>query len=143
MNDKLKDCKAEIWRRFEDYPCVFLATQESNQPRIRPVTLVNFNQRFWILTGTRSAKVKQIRENPKVEFCLLLNEGKHHGYVRAAGFAETINDRETKVKVAASCDFFSRHWKNFDDPNYTLLELTLNEIEYLRPKENSVRKLKL
>jgi general stress protein 26 len=143
MSDEFKDFKAEIWRRFKDYPHIFLATQENDQPRVRLVTLVNFDQRFWILTGTRSAKVKQIRENPKIEFCLLFEEGEHHGYIRTAGFAKIISDRETKVKVAKHCDFFSEHWESLDDPNYTLLELKLNEIEYLRPKESTVRKFKL
>lgn len=143
MSDKLKDFRAEIWKRFKDYPHVFLATQEDDQPRIRPLTLVNFDQRLWILTGTRSAKVRQLRENPKIEFCLLFKEGEHHGYIRAAGSAEITSDRETKVKVAKHCDFFDEHWESLDDPNYTLLELKLEEIEYLRPKESAVRKFKL
>jgi general stress protein 26 len=143
VGDELKDFKAEIWRHFEDHSHIFLATQENDQPRIRPVTLVNFDQRSWILTGTRSAKVRQIRENPKIEFCLIFEEGEHQGYIRAAGFAEIINDRETKVKVAKHCDFFSEHWVSPDDPNYTLLELKLKEIEYLRPNEDMVRKFKL
>jgi len=143
MSGKFKDFKAEIWKRFKGYPHIFLATQENDQPRIRPVTIVDFDQRFWILTGTRSAKVRQIRENPKIEFCMLFEEGEYHGYIRAAGFAKIVSDRETKVDVAKHCDFFSKHWESPDDPNYTLLELKPNEIEYLRPKENAVRKFKL
>jgi len=142
MSD-IKDFKAEIWRRFKDYPHIFLATQENGQPRIRPVTLVNFDQRLWILTGTRSAKVRQIRENPKIEFCMLFEEREHHGYIRAAASAKIISDKEIKAKVAEHCDFFSNHWESPEDPNYTLLELKLNEIEYLRPKESTVRKFKL
>ena len=143
MNDKLKDFKAEIWKHFKDYSHIFLASQENNQPRVRPVTLVNFDQRFWVLTETRSAKVKQIRENSKIEFCLLFEEGGHNGYIRAAGIAKIIEDKETKDKVAGHCDFFGEHWKSRDDPNYTLLELKLEEIEYLRPKERIVRKFTL
>jgi len=143
MNDKLKDFKTEIWRHFKDYQHVFLASQENNQPRVRPVTLVNFDQRFWVLTETRSAKVKQIRENPKIEFCLLFEEGVHHGYIRAAGFAKIVEDKETKDKVARHCDFFTEHWESFDDSNYTLLELKLEGIEYLRSKERMVRKFVL
>jgi general stress protein 26 len=143
MSDKLKDFKAEIWKRFKDYPHIFLASQENNQPRVRPVTLVNFDERLWVLTGTCDAKVKQIRENPMIEFCLSFEEGEYHGYIRAAGFAKIISDREIKVKVAKHCDFFSEHWESFDDPNYTLLKLKLEEIEYLRPNENTVRKFKL
>ena len=143
MSHEFKDFKAEIWRRFKDYPSIFLATQENDQPRIRPVTLVNFDQRFWILTGTRSAKVRQIRDNPKIEFCLLFEEVGHHGYIRATGIAKMVKDRETKVKIARHCDFFCEHWGSPDDPNYTLIELRLNEIEYLRPNEAVARKFKL
>jgi general stress protein 26 len=143
MSEKLKDFKAEIWKRFKDYSHVFLASQENHQPRVRPVTLVNFDQRVWVLTDTRSAKVKQIRENPKIEFCLFFEEGEHHGYIRAAGLAKIIEDKETKDEVARHCDFFTEHWESLDDPNYTLLELELEEIEYLRSKERIVRKFML
>jgi len=143
MNDKFKDFKAEIWKRFKDYPHIFLASQENNQPRVRPVTLVNFDERLWILTGTHDAKVKQIRKSPKIEFCLLFEEEGYHGYIRAVGSAKIVSDRETKVKVAKHCDFFGKHWVSLDDPNYTLLELKLVEIEYLGPNENMIRKFKL
>ncbi len=143
MSEKLKDFKVEIWRHFKDQQHISLATEENDQPRVRPVTLVNFDQRFWVLTGTNNAKIRQIRENPKIEFCLLLEEGGHQGYIRAAGFAKIIKDEETKVKVADHCDFFCEHWKSPEDPNYTLLELKLNEIEYLRPNEDMARKFKL
>ena len=139
----LKDIKAEIWTHFKVSPHIFLATEENDQPRVRPVTLVNFNQRFWVLTGTSNAKVKQIRKNPKIEFCLLLEKGGHRGYLRAAGFAEIVKDRETRVKIAKQCDFFDEHWKSPDDQNYTLLELKLDEIEYLRPNEVIAKKFKL
>lgn len=143
MSPEFKDFKAEIWRHFKDYQHVFLGTAENDQPRVRPVTLVNFDGRFYFLTGTDSAKVRQIRENPKIEFCLLFEEGGHHGYIRATGYAETIRDRETRVKVAKHCDFFCEHWKSPDDLDYTLLELKLDEVEYLRPSESIARKFKL
>jgi len=143
MAEGFKDFKSEIWRHFEDYQHVFLATEENGQPKVRPVTLVNFDQRFWVLTGTNNAKVRQIQKNPKVEFCLLLEEGGHRGYIRAAGFAKIIGNRKTKVKIAKHCEFFSEHWKSPDDPDYTLLELKLNEIEYMRPNEVTARRFKI
>ena len=143
MSEKFNEFKAEIWRRFKDYQHIFLATEENSQPRVRPVTLVNFDQKFWILTETDSAKVRQIRENPKLEFCLLFEEGGHQGYIRASGLAKITEDKKARVKLANHCDFFNEHWKSCDDPNYTLLELKLNEIEYLGPNENNAKKFKL
>jgi general stress protein 26 len=142
MSEEFKNFKAEIWRHLGDQ-YVFLATGERDQPRVRPVTLVNFDQKLWVLTETDSAKVRQIRESPKIEFCLLFEEGGHHGYLRGAGFAKIIEDGETKTRLARHCDFFREHWESPDDPNYTLLELQLREVEYLRSDESRARKCKL
>lgn len=135
MNEKLNNLKEEVWGHFKDYQFILLATSEEDQPRVRPVTLVCLDEKFWILTGTNNAKTKQILKNPKIEFCLLFQKGENFGYVRAAGLAKIIQDRKTKIKIAEQCNFFSEYWKGLDDPNYTLIELHLTEIEYLRPKE--------
>lgn len=142
MSKEFKDFKAEIWKRLKDYQHVFFATEENGQPRVRPVTLVNF-EKLYVLTGTDSEKVKQIRGNPKMEFCLPFEEQGHHGYIRASGLAKIVKDKETKVKIANHCDFFCEHWESPDDPNYTLIELKLHETEYLRPNETIARKFKL
>lgn len=143
MDEKIKDLRAEVGRRFEGEQHIFLATDEKGQPRVRPVTLVNYDKKFWILTGANDAKVKQIRENPKMEFCLLFKEGEHSGYIRAIGLAKIISDRDAKAKVAKNCSFFSEHWKSPDDPKYALLELKLDEVEYIRPNEVTTRKFRL
>ena len=135
MNEKLDNLKEEIWEHFKDYHFILLATSEGDQPRVRPVTLVCLDEKFWILTGTKSEKTKQIQKNPKIEFCLLYQKGENFGYVRAAGLAKIIQDRKTRVTIAEQTDFFSEYWKDSDDPNYTLIELDPTEIEYLRPKE--------
>jgi len=143
MSKKLSDIKKEVWEHFKDQQHIFLATSERDQPRVRPVTLVCLDKRFWILTGTNNAKTKQILKNPKMEFCLLFEKEGHDGYVRASGLAKIIRDKETKVKLAEHCDFFSEHWKGSDDPNYTLIELHLTEIEYLRPNEEVAKRFTL
>jgi len=42
----------EVWSQFEDFQHVFLATMEGDQPRVRPVTLINFDGKFWVTTDT-------------------------------------------------------------------------------------------
>jgi len=135
MADMTNGIKEEVWKRFAKSQVVFLGTAEGEQPRVRPVTLTNFDQKFWIATGTRSAKARQIRRNPNVEFCFPLQEGEKNGYIRVAGIAETINDRDTKAKLADQMDFFSAYWKGVDDPDYTLLRITRVEVEYMCPGE--------
>jgi len=135
MTDIAGGVRQEVWERFAESQVAFLGTAEGEQPRVRPVTLINFDQKFWIATGTRSAKVRQIRRNPNVEFCLQLLEGDNTGYVRVAGVAQAVGDRETKEKLAEQMDFFAAHWKGVDDPDYTLLRITRVEVEYMSPGE--------
>jgi len=128
----------EVWKRFAKTQVVFLGTAEGEQPRVRPVTLINFDQKFWIATGTRSAKARQIRRNPNVEVCLELREGESTGYVRVAGVAQAVHDPETKEKLAEQMDFFAAHWEGVDDPDYTLFRITRVEVEYMPPGETEV-----
>ncbi len=143
MNDKMSKVKDEVWNYFKDSQSIFLATSEENQPRVRPVTLIYFDKKFWITTGTNDNKVVQIQKNPKVEFCLTVKKEDRQGYVRGAGLAKIVIDKEQKEKIAEHCDFFSDFWENPDDPEYTLIELSINEIEYLKPDEINVSKFKI
>ena len=56
---KDKDLKFEVWAHFKDSQHVFIATEQNGQPRVRPVTLVFSDQRFWVLTGTNNAKIQR------------------------------------------------------------------------------------
>ncbi len=132
MSDELKK---EVFERFDGFPVVDLATADEGQPRVRPVTLLYLDGRFYVATGTGSNKVKQIQRNPRVEFCLRVSEGENIGYVRAAGAAQVVVDTDTYRSVAERCTFFKEYWKGPDDPTYTLIELKVEEIEYLRPGE--------
>lgn len=125
--------KQEVWERFSKLQYVYLATAEGDQPRVRPVTLVNIEHRFWIATGSKSAKAAQIRKNPNVEFCLPLLDGERTGYIRVAGTADAVEDREVKARIASQLDFFNEYWSSPDDPEYTLLRISHVAVEYLRP----------
>jgi len=140
MNRIPNDVREKIWANFDEYRVVYLATSENNQPRVRPVTLVPFDSRFYILTGTDDAKVNQIRGNSMVELCLPLEGGENTGYARMSGKAIIIQEMEIKEKVAECIDYFSTYWKDAGDPNYTLLEIDIHGIEYLEPGEMLARK---
>lgn len=143
MDEKLANLKKEVWSQFEHTQNVFLATASGKKPRVRPVTLIYSNDRFWVTTGTNSAKIKQIKENQNIEFCLLFKEGEYNGYIRGRGLANIIEDSETKKMIAESTPFFKNYWKSADDPNYAVLEIVIKEIEYLKPGEFSVERFSL
>ena len=125
----------DILGQIGNFRHVFLATIEGNQPRVRPVTLINFEGKFWVATETRSGKVKQIMKNPKVELSFIFKKENKNCCLRITGEAKIIKDRQIKAKLARHCDFFSRHWKSVDDPNYTLLQIVPSEITYVTPEE--------
>lgn len=143
MSEKVDALKKEVWTHFKNFQCVFLATVKDNQARVRPVTLIYLDEKFWVMTNTGSAKVKQIQENPNVEFCVYLQKEDKEGYIRASSTAKIIKDRKTKLKIADHCDFFRRHWKSVDDSDYTLIEICPKEIEYIRLGEFQAQKFKL
>jgi uncharacterized pyridoxamine 5'-phosphate oxidase family protein len=125
----------EVWSLFKPNQCVYLATAEGDQPRVRPVTLLDIDRKFWIATGRRSAKARQMLRNPNVEFCLPLTETCGTGYLRVAGVATAETDAETRKKVGAQIPFLSEYWSGPDDPNVVLFRITRVEIEYLKPGE--------
>jgi len=143
MADTVNDIKQEAWSHFEDYQYVMLATTEGSQPRVRPVTLINFDKTFWIGTGTNSAKVKQIRNNSNIEFCLQFERDSGNGYVRVVGIANIVTDKKTKARLADHIDFFNNYWEGVDDPTYTLIQITPVEIEYRRSSEMAVQRFKV
>lgn len=137
------DIKKEVLSIFKDYQTVFLATSKGTQPFVRPVTLMYFNKKFLVLTGTTTAKVKQIQKNPKIEFCLFLPKKDGNDYIRLVGKAKIIKDKKTKTLLAKRCDFFDKYWKGFDDPEYTLIGIHPAEIEYLRQGDSQAQIIKL
>jgi general stress protein 26 len=134
LTDDLNVLK-KAWSRIEGFQHVFLATDDNGHPRVRPVTLISFEKRLWIATDTKSAKVKQIRKNPKLEFSFAFKEKDQDCCLRVLGIAKIVNEKAIKTKLAAHLPFFKEHWKDVDDPNYTLLEIRPREVECVTPEE--------
>ena len=123
----------EIWNYFHKHPNVFLATVDGDQPRVRPVTLVHLKNRLYVTTGSDNAKVKQIRENSKIEFCLLFEKGERKGTIRAECQAQILQDKEVKTDIFKNIPFAKEFWKNPEDPNFTVIALRPKSFEYLKP----------
>jgi len=138
-----EDVKQEIWENFNEYRIVYFATSTEEQPRVRPVTMVPMDSGFWILTGMKDAKIKQLKINPKVEVCLPIEKDEHTGYARFSGKAQIVKDKEIKRNIANKVDYFKHYWDSPDDPNFALLKLEFDRIEYLRPEEIIAKKYSL
>jgi len=139
-----EDIKKEVWSYFKNIQTVFLATSDDEQPRVRPVTMVHFNEKLWVGTSTGCAKVKQLRRNNKAEFCLYIEQGEQkQGYVRGLCSVDIVEDEELKKQLAGQMPYFKYFWKGYDDPKYTLLQFRLKEIEFLNPGTFKIKKISL
>jgi len=135
MATTIDQVREEVWGLLKTVQCVYLATAEADQPRVRPVTLLDIDEKFWIATSPRSAKTRQILRNPNVEFCIPLKEECGQGYVRIAGVAAVISDSTVRDEIGQRIPFLKDHWEGPDDPNFCLLRITRVEVEYLKPGE--------
>ncbi|HDL85029.1 MAG TPA: hypothetical protein ENH11_01645 [Candidatus Acetothermia bacterium] len=131
----MKDTKSEALSHLDEYSSVMLATIDEGGPHVRPVTLIKYDSAYWIETGTSSAKVAQIKGDPRIELCLVFTEGENSGYLRLAGRAKIVTDAATREKVSSHTEFFASYWSGPEDPSFTLLRVRPSAGEYMRPGE--------
>ncbi|MCK4313030.1 MAG: pyridoxamine 5'-phosphate oxidase family protein [Candidatus Cloacimonetes bacterium] len=139
----LEKLKKEVWSHFKQTQVVYFATSGKKRPRVRPVTLVYLDGKFYIATGTKDAIIKQIKNNKNIEFCYPITEGKNSGYIRGVGRAVVIKDIPLKKKVMGIIPFIKELWQKPDDPGFTLLEIKIRGGQYLRIGEFKVEKFKI
>lgn len=123
----------QILNQFKETQFVALATIDEIRPRVRPMTLIYLDRRFWMVTSTSSNKVIQINQNENVEFTYQFNKNSEDCCIRILGKARIIKDRETKTSIAKRIRFFKDHWSSPEDPDYTLLEILPDEMQYVTP----------
>jgi len=127
----VESLRKEIWSHFGELQNVFLATVEADQPRLRPVTLIHLGDRLFFATGIGDAKVGQIKRNPKVEFCLLLEKGESKGTVRVECLANLVADKTVKSELYNKVPFMKEFWSSPEDTRYALIELLPKGFEYM------------
>lgn len=123
----------QILNQFKETQFVALATIDEIRPRVRPMTLIYLDRRFLMVTSTSSNKVIQINRNENIEFAYQFNENSEDCCIRILGKARIIKDRETKTSIAKRIRFFKDHWSSPEDPDYTLLEILPDEMQYVTP----------
>ncbi len=143
LKNQNNELKQEIWENFGQQQHIFLATTERDQPRVRPVTLMYFQGKFFVATGSDDAKIKQIKQNPKTEFCLLLEKSQGKGTIRAECQARIVEDKNVKADVFNRIPFLKEFWETPEDRNYALLNLQPIRFEYMRPGSIQTVEIKL
>lgn len=132
MNQNTTPTIKEILTGFSE---VTLATTDGNQPRVRPVTLINNQGQLYLMTGTNSRKVDQIKSNNNVEIVKIVRVGEKTGYVRFSALAYIVEDQTIKNRIADETPFFTSYWDDPTDPTYTLIQFQITRLAYLKPDE--------
>lgn len=135
MKEETAALQNEAWGLLKPTQMIHLATWDGEHPRVRPVSLIFDQGRFWFCTGSNDTKVGQIEAHPVFEFSLMLEKGDSRGTLRCSGSAEIITDMETKSAMAGKIPFFSDYWNTPDDPTFCLIELLVEHVEFMAPGE--------
>jgi general stress protein 26 len=110
----------------------YLATCDSEQPRVRPVSpIIEDDMSVWITTFCTSRKVKQIQKNPKI--CLaFIEQPRGDRSAIVIGEAEMIADLEEKKRVWKLATFdLSQFFPNGPESDeFCLLKIVINKIEW-------------
>ena len=132
----------EVLSWFGEQQVVYLATAEGLQPRVRPMTLIKMGEGFYMITGARGGvqakKLVQIRENPRLEYYMTLEGESGNGFIRGAGVASEVEDRETKTRVYDLIGWAKNFFDTVDHPDYVLLKLEHTGFSYRRPGDYDI-----
>lgn len=86
----------EVYAFFKKNPTFFLATDEGDQPRVRPFGAVAiYEGRLYLCTSNQKAVYRQMKANPKIELCGADSEG---NWLRVA--AAAVEDTTQTAKAA-------------------------------------------
>ena len=122
MNENL----AKVIKFLDEAQTYYLATVESDQPRVRPFgTALVYNNKLYIQTGKVKPVSHQLKANPKAEICAF----KDGTWVRIAG--ELIEDETRKVKTLMLEKMpMLRNMYNEDDGNMQMLFFKNAEVTF-------------
>ena len=86
----------EVFEFLKKCGTFYIATEEGDQPRVRPFGVVNiFEGKLYIQTGKSKKVSQQIQKNPKVEICGFI-DGK---WIRLEGKVVRDDRKEAKASM--------------------------------------------
>jgi uncharacterized pyridoxamine 5'-phosphate oxidase family protein len=145
MPEMSKSLLEEIEDYFVKQNLVSLATVEGNQPRVRIVSLIRLDGCFYVITGSRggaeTAKVRQIRENPRVEFVKQVEREGKIGNIRAEAIASISEDFVLKTRLFDEVEWVKDYFSSPDNPDYVVLRIDVKSYEYSFPGKPKVVKI--
>ncbi len=128
----------EVWAyalsQLKTPATVYLATSDAGGAHVRPVTVVKYEDEHYILTGTKDDKIAELRTDPRFEMVRLVEEGESQGSIRYKGEVEFVTDPELRRAVYEESKFGDAYFDSPDDPMLTMLHLTFEGANVMRPR---------
>ena len=137
----------KIMSSFNEQQVVSFATTEEKQPRVRPMTLIHLDGKFYMITGARGGrnakKLQQIRENPRFEYYLTLKGNEMDGFIRGMGKTWEQDEEAIKKKIYDKITWAAGFFDKVNHPDYVLMELEHDGFSYRWPDEREIHYLML
>jgi pyridoxamine 5'-phosphate oxidase len=125
----------ECIRLVNEYPMAWVATTESNQPRVRPLQMWFADETgFYFHTWKVKNLYREIVKNPRVELGFWIPEENGGTVLRVAGQVEWVNDPDLKHRSFKERPFLSRLGLTPSSPDLVLFRISKGEV-YTCPKE--------
>jgi uncharacterized pyridoxamine 5'-phosphate oxidase family protein len=124
------------WEYLFGTQAVSVATVDGMKPMLRPMTLICFEQRLFLATGKKDAKVGQLAINPHVEIMLPLKDEGANGYLRIACVAKTVSAPPLKKQLADFAPFIYDYWQDPLDEDCVIYELLPEVWRLLKPGDD-------
>lgn len=83
---------SDIKHLFNNMPLVYFATATEGQPRVRPMALIYNDDKYWLTSRAYDLKMKEIKQNSKMEFTFRVVDDDYNLTIRATGHAFVVQD---------------------------------------------------
>lgn len=108
----------------------FLATIDTNQPRVRPVSPVRTDGFTVYIANLRDYhKTQEIAANAHVELCYLDED---HDQVRITGVAEVVDDRILLEEIWAENPLLRGYLGSIDNPALIVYKIVPKRVRFMR-----------
>lgn len=128
MTESNKQLESNIIQALEDNQFGSFATIEAGKPRVRYMAIYHEGLDIYLATDRKTHKVEELQANPNVFLLLGFEQGGTGTLVEIVATGEVSTDDSLKHKVWN--EEISRWFKGPDDPDYIVLKLTPQQIEY-------------
>jgi pyridoxamine 5'-phosphate oxidase len=115
----------------------FLATSESNQPRVRALGFWFADETgFYFQTGDMKSLYHQLKANPKTEVCFYKHEGLIGSMMRISGEVEFVNDPVLKEKVLHERPFLKSYGLTVNHPGLIIFRIPHGSAHFWTMEDN-------